>query len=68
MSARKQTQGTFDGDERVLIEDAQADRDEFDADYRDRGCSCFISPPCSFCTHPGNPRNQDEDESCWKEA
>ncbi|OJB35388.1 hypothetical protein [Burkholderia ubonensis] len=68
MSVRKPLQGTFDGDERVLTEEAQADRDVFDADYRDRGCSCFISPPCSFCTHPGNPRNQDEDESCWKKA
>ncbi len=45
---------------------AQADRDDFDADTAACGCTCFISPPCGFCTHPGNPLNQDEDESCWQ--
>jgi hypothetical protein len=48
---------------RVLTDAAQADRDDFD---RNEGCcSCHISPPCSACTHPGNPLNQDEDDSCW---
>lgn len=45
---------------------AQDDRDDFDASAAKCGCTCFISPPCGFCTHPGNPRNQDEDESCWQ--
>lgn len=52
---------------RVLTDEAQADRDEFDADYGDGGCSCHISPPCSYCTHPGNPLNQDECDECWRE-
>lgn len=50
---------------RVLTDEAQADRDEFvGKDFG--GCTCFIRPPCSSCTHPGNPWNQDEDESCWE--
>jgi hypothetical protein len=48
---------------RELTEEAQIERYEFERD--ERGCTCFISPPCSSCTHPGNPLNQDEDESCW---
>lgn len=48
-----------------LTPDAQADRVEFDSTLASRGCTCFISPPCSFCTHAGNPLNQAEDESCW---
>jgi hypothetical protein len=50
--------------ERVLTAEAQADRDDFDRD--DGGCSCHISPPCGYCTHPGNPLNQ-EDDDCWTE-
>ena len=52
---------------RVLTEAAQADRDHFDFDYKDYGCTCFIMPPCGWCTHPGNPHNQDEDDDCWQE-
>ena len=49
----------------VLTAEAQADRDNFDAiDYG--GCSCFISPPCDFCIHPGNPHNQDDFDECWQ--
>lgn len=48
-----------------LTEEAQADRDDFDRDMADYGCTCFISPPCGYCTHPGNPLNQEEDD-CWK--
>lgn len=49
----------------ILTKEAQADRDDFDStDYG--GCSCFISPPCSFCTHPGNPVNQDYFDECWR--
>lgn len=50
---------------RVLTADAEADRDSFMDNFGDGGCTCFISPPCGYCTHPGNPRNQEEDESCW---
>ncbi len=48
--------------ERVLTDEAQADRDDFDSE--DSGCSCHTNPPCGHCTHPGNPLNQDDD-SCW---
>ena len=36
--------------ERVLTPEAQAERDDFDAEVADRGCTCFISPPCGYCT------------------
>ena len=54
--------------ERVLTPEAQAERDDFDAEVADRGCTCFISPPCGYCTHPGNPHNQEEDETAWMTA
>lgn len=50
---------------RVLTEAAQKDRDAYE---RIKGCSCHIAPPCGSCTHPGNPMNQDEDETCWEVA
>lgn len=49
---------------RVLTPEAEADRADFHAEGFPN-CSCHISPPCGSCTHPGNPMNQDEDESCW---
>jgi len=50
-----------------LTQDAEADRDDFNSDIGYDGCcSCFISPPCSWCMHPGNPRNQEEDDECWE--
>jgi hypothetical protein len=54
--------------ERELTPEAQADRDAFERDYDGGNCSCHLSPPCGSCTHPGNPLNQDEDESCWIEV
>lgn len=50
---------------RILIPEAQAQRDEFMRLYGPNECACFLSAPCAACTHPGNPLNQDEDESCW---
>lgn len=50
---------------KVLTPEAEAERDAFEQEYDDGNCSCHISPPCGSCTHPGNPRNQAEDESCW---
>lgn len=47
-----------------LTEEAQADRDAFEAE--DTSCRCHINPPCGHCTHPGNPVNQAEDPACWK--
>ena len=52
--------------ERMLTAEADAERADFDRGWADHGCTCFKCPPCSYCTHPGNPRNQDEDESCWQ--
>lgn len=53
---------------KVLKDWAQADRDAYEKLYSRRGCTCFISPPCSCCTHPGHPFNQDETEDCWEEV
>lgn len=48
---------------RILKPEHQADRDDFVAKtYDGGGCSCHISPPCGWCTHPGNPLNQEEDK------
>lgn len=49
---------------RILTQQADDDRAAFHAQEYG-GCSCFKAPPCSYCTHPGNPANQDEDDDCW---
>lgn len=55
--------------ERVLTPEAEAEREDFEAKYGMLGnCSCHISPPCGSCIHPGNPRNQEEDETAWMAA
>lgn len=46
-----------------LTEEALTDRLAFYAEFG--SCSCHQNPPCGYCTHPGNPANQD-DPSCWK--
>ena len=54
------------GQRMELTQDAQIERDEFEVLYGEGGnCSCFRCPPCSSCTHPGNPMNQEEDETAW---
>ena len=59
----------YQAEKRILTPEAQAERDQFESEYgRDGNCSCHISPPCASCMHPGNPLQQDEDESCWMEA
>ena len=52
--------------ERELVDWAQVELDDFESNYKWGGCSCHISPPCGWCTHPGNPRNLAEDEYAWK--
>lgn len=52
---------------RTLTQRAQDDRDEFDIISISSCCSCHINPPCGYCTHPGNPHNQDEDIDCWED-
>ena len=38
-------------------------------DFGDRGCcSCFISPPCGYCTHEGNPDNLEYQDDVWQEV
>jgi len=49
-----------------LTAEAQADRDEFERLSWNRGCTCFVSPPCSFCMHPGHPLNLEGDETAWE--
>jgi len=41
---------------------------DFLSDYVDRGCSCHQNPPCSYCTHEGNPDNLTEDDGAWQEV
>ncbi len=51
---------------RQLTEEAQELRDEFEVLYGTGNCSCHLHPPCSSCTHPGNPINQEEDDESWE--
>ena len=47
---------------------AEAERYQF-MGLEDRGCVCWTGcAPCSYCVHPGNPRNQEEDEDAWQEV
>lgn len=52
--------------ERQLTAEAEAEREEWECAFGDRGCTCFISPPCCSCTHPGNPLNQENDDTAWE--
>jgi hypothetical protein len=53
--------------QRQLTAEAEAERDDFERAYGLGGnCACHISPPCGSCSHPGNPRNQAEDETAWE--
>lgn len=52
-------------EEPALTKEVEADREEFYSIYEGLGCTCFIAPPCGYCIHPGNPRNQAEDEDSW---
>ena len=52
---------------RILNEYGQELSDEFEsAGYS--GCTCFLSPPCSFCTHPGNPLCLEENDEAWEDV
>lgn len=39
---------------------------QFALHYENGGCTCFIRPPCSYCTHEGNPRNLQENDDAWE--
>lgn len=45
-------------------EDALA---EWELLHGDRGCTCFTSPPCPSCTHPGNPSNLESTDDAWEQ-
>ena len=48
---------------KTWAEDAAA---MFECSDRNRGCSCFISAPCNWCTDPDNPMNLAEDDDAWE--
>lgn len=48
-----------------LSDEWEAEADDFRRVHGDRGCACFLSPPCNHCTHPGNPLNLDETPEAW---
>jgi hypothetical protein len=49
-----------------LTNEASEERNLFTAIYGYASCTCFMGcTPCGWCTHPGNPQNQDDD-SCWE--
>lgn len=52
--------------ERRLTEEAEERIAEFEKVWGDRGCTCFISPPCAWCTHPDNPHNVHEEDDAWE--
>ena len=52
-------------DEDKLADWAAGEYQDFTSKYGDGNCSCFISPPCGSCTHPGNPLNLLEDDDAW---
>ena len=52
---------------KTLTKQAQDDALNFDLYYGDRNCcSCHMHPPCSWCIHPGNPINLEENEDAWE--
>lgn len=50
---------------RELMPWSEDEAADFERRYSCRGCTCFISPPCGYCTHPGNPRNLEETLDAW---
>lgn len=50
-----------------LTAEAENDSADFEREYGSiNGCRCHLCPPCSYCTHPGNPANLEEDDSAWE--
>lgn len=51
-----------------LTKEARIEREDFNFHFFDKGCTCFKSAPCSYCTDPGNPLNQAEGgDETWEE-
>lgn len=51
-----------------LNADGQEAEDSFACymEERGNGCTCFISAPCGYCTHPGNPIAIEETDEFWE--
>lgn len=41
---------------------------QFMREFGDRGCTCFIRPPCGYCVHEGNPANLEYQDDVWEEV
>jgi hypothetical protein len=41
---------------------------EFQMEFAGQGCTCFLSPPCEHCLHPGHPLALEADDSLWYEV
>lgn len=53
-------------DRLYLKPEYQEDANQFAKHYEDIGCTCHLGhPPCSYCTHPGNPLCLEEDDDAW---
>lgn len=52
----------------TLTDAAQKDLDSFLSAFDGGGCTCFVSPPCNWCVHPGNPNNLAEDPDAWVQS
>lgn len=53
---------------RVLTEEGEQLAYLFRREQGDRGCTCFISPPCGHCMHEGNPLNLSENSEYWQDV
>lgn len=53
-------------EKRILKPEFQAMFDEWDEEFDGGNCSCHINPPCSSCTHEGNPANLEEVDDAWE--
>lgn len=58
----------MDVDGKQLTEEYEEIYEEFRQAHDDGGCTCFLNPPCGYCTHPGNPSNLEETEEAWVPA
>ena len=52
----------------VLKPECQDVATDFESEFRFRGCTCFISPPCIYCMHEGNPLNLEGADDAWMEV
>lgn len=43
-------------------------KEDFEILYADIGCTCFINPPCSRCTHEGHPECLNNSDDLWNEV